>query len=437
MDILAIAGSFISFIFFIIGKLAFIWAPILAMYFAIEMWHHYVTERFILGMTWTLFEIQVPRNVDKSPRAMELILTNSMYHASQKGLWEIWIQGAPHFWFSLEIAGVDGQVHFYIRTPSRIRDLIETQVYSQYPQAKVIEVEDYTLKVPYDAPNNEWYMWGCDFALEKHIAFPIRTYEDYELQEKTGGPEDELQKIDPLTPTIEYLGSLKKGQQVWIQHIIRPSKQAYHTHGTLFGHHGWVDEVEAEIDRQHAPYIEWRKQEHGPREFIQTIRTPRVLDKKIEKMKEKVQKLGFDVGIRLVAVADAKYNSLDQFNSLRREVRLLFRQFNNPDMNSILRRNPTQFDSPFADPTGVALWKLKNRKLNWYRLRMLYHLPFWYAFKWPWPFNIFFPQQLPQIDVLNVTELATLFHFPGQVSQTPTFRRVESRVAKPPTNLPT
>ena len=55
MDILAVVGTFISFIFFIIGKLAFIWAPILAMYIAIEMWHHYVTERFILGMTWTLF----------------------------------------------------------------------------------------------------------------------------------------------------------------------------------------------------------------------------------------------------------------------------------------------------------------------------------------------------------------------------------------------
>src|SRR3989344_2730348 len=48
----------------------------------------------------------------------------------------------------LEIASIDGQVHFYIRTPSRIRGLIETQMYAQYPQSQVKVAEDYTLGIP-------------------------------------------------------------------------------------------------------------------------------------------------------------------------------------------------------------------------------------------------------------------------------------------------
>ena len=429
----------ISFVLFVIGKTAIVWGPLLAMYAAFEMWHHFVTDRFIVGMQWTLFEIEVPRDVEKTPQAMELVFTNALYHASQKGIWETWVVGAPHFWFSLEIAGIDGGVHFYIRTPSRIRDLIETQVYAQYPQAKVKEVEDYTLRVPYDAPNDDWNLWGCEFKLQEHFAIPLRTYKDYGLDKPSD--KEEL-KIDPLTPTIEYLGSLRKGQQVWIQFVIRPAKEAYHSHET-HEHQDWVQEAQEEMRRLTAPYTQ---------EFIKSvgdttgeggvgyqIRLPEQMTAKIKKMNEKIQKLGFDVGIRLVILAENKYISNDEFKNQMRAARLIFRQYNNPDLNSLIRHNGSGFDTPWADPTGRATWKKKNRVLNWYRVRIFYHPPFWYAF------TAKFPEWLDAVvplvyrvktDVLNVEELATLFHFPGQVSQAPSFRRVESKVAKPPANLP-
>lgn len=423
----------------IVEKLAFIWGPILALYIGLEMWHHFVTDRFILGMKWTVFEIEVPRDVEKTPMAMELILTNAMYHASIKGLWEVWIQGAPHFWFSLEMAGIDGQVHFYIRSPSRIADLVETQVYAQYPQAKVREVPDYTLSVPYDAPNNDWHVWGCEFKLIKHDAWPIKTYKDFGLDKPS---DKEQQKIDPLTPTIEYLGSLPRGQQVWVQYVIRPSKKVYHSDRT-HEHQGWVEEAEDEIFRITKPYTqEFRvsvlsQESKTGADLGYQIRVPDMVSNRIKKISEKIQKLGFDIGIRVVCVADAKYNSLDDFNSLRRSVRLLFRQFNNPDLNSLVRINATQFDHLWGDPTGLALWKLKNRMLNWYRLRIFYHPPFWYTFNFPKVFSLLFlPSNKVAISVMNVEEIATLYHFPGQVSQTPSFKRIESKVAKPPSNLP-
>jgi hypothetical protein len=38
--------------------------------------------------------------------------------------------------------------------------------------------------------------------------------------------------------------------------------------------------------------------------------------------------------------------------------------------------------------------------------------------------------------ILNTEELATIFHFPGQVAGTPTLERVPSKKAEAPSNLP-
>lgn len=429
-------GVLLSWILLILGKTAFLWAPVILMYVGLNLWHHFVTERFILGMTWTLFEIHVPRDVEKSPMAMELIFTNAMYHASGKGFWDIWIVGAPHFWFSLEIAGVDGSVRFYVRTPSRIRDLVETQIYAQYPQAKVREADDYTLAVPYDAPNKDWMVWGCEYVLKEHDALPIRTYVDYGL-DKPSDKED--LKIDPLTPTIEFLGSLHRGQQIWIQHVIRPSLKPYHGHG---GHHQcWVEEAHDEMNRIMEPYSEeyfqtaaGRETKSGPTAKRYTL--PKPIEDKVEKIRGKIMKLGFDVGIRVIAVGDARYCSEFDFKNICRASRLLFRQYAAPDGNSFVRMNGTGYDTQYADPTGKGGQNIKNRALNWYRHRFFYHPPLWHSISYPWFISLFYKNNQPKYSVLNVEEIATIFHFPGQVSQAPSFKRVESRTAKPPANLP-
>lgn len=434
MEVLAIIGAVISFLIFIVGKLAFIWAPILLMYIGFNLWHHFVTERFILGITWTMLEIEIPRDVEKGPMAMELIFTNALYHASQKGLWDVWFVGAPHFWFSLEIVGVEGVVKFYIRTPSRIRDLIETQIYAQYPQAKVRDAVDYSLRVNFDAPDDEWHVWGTEYVFAEHDARPIRTYVDYGLDKPS---DKELLKIDPLTPTIEFLGSLKRGEQVWIQHVVRPSLKSYHSHKT--GKHiGWTEEASEEVDRMLAPYTQefFTKAGAVDGDVGIQVRPPDMVASRVKKIQEKMQKLGFDIGIRIVVVAEKKYVSFDQFKSVRNASRLLFRQYSNPDGNSFVAINSSGFGGPYADPTGVVSHKVQNRFLNRYRLRQFYHLPVWYSAEYPAFISTFFPVKKPQFNVVNTEELATLFHFPGQVSQAPSFKRIDSKVAKPPANLP-
>src|SRR3990167_8953359 len=199
-------------------------------YIAFKVWLHYVRQDFISGIEFVLLEIIPPREVVRSPQAMELFISNALFHWSMKGGKEEYWQGAVWFWFSLEIVSLEGQVHFYIRTPSRMKELIETQMYAQYPQAQVKEVPDYTLVTDKIAETSEWNAWGADLELDKHFAFPIKTYVDFGLDKD---PKEEY-KVDPISPVIEFFGSLGKGEQAWWQIVVTPSKKMYHTHGTWY-----------------------------------------------------------------------------------------------------------------------------------------------------------------------------------------------------------
>ncbi len=401
-------------------------------YVAYVFWHHYRVERFIVGIKWALLEIQVPREVDKSPAAMELIFSNAFFHKSGKGFWEEFIIGAPWLWFSLEMAGIDGKVHFYIRTPTRIRDLVETQVYAQYPQAKIVEVDDYTMHVDNYTNNCNWYTWSAEFTKGKEDFRPIKTYR--EMDEMKSGTKEEY-KVDPITPTIEYLGSLPKGQQVWIQIVVRQTLKKYHDHHT--GHH--VDFYTAAhqfLDNMLKDFTQIKKGSGVGGGNAKEIRAPDYLKPIVENTVRNLEQLHFDCGIRLVTLADRRLHTEEEFNLLRKSSRLLFRQYASPSSNEFERINSTQFDSPFADPTGLALAKIKRRMLNSYRLRTFFHPPIQYSIEYKGILKVFFPSHSPKIFVLSLEELATIYHFPGLVSETPSFKRVDSKIAKPPSNLP-
>ena len=64
-----------------------------------RLWVHYVQQDFISGIDFVLLEIIPPREVLRSPKAMELFFTNALYHWSQKGGKEEFWQGAVWFCF--------------------------------------------------------------------------------------------------------------------------------------------------------------------------------------------------------------------------------------------------------------------------------------------------------------------------------------------------
>ena len=98
---------------------------------------------------------------------------------------------------------------------SKFRNFIESLIYSQYPEAEIQEVEDYTHSVPKNTPNREWDLWGVDFKLAKNDAYPIRTYK-YFQEEVTKG------MIDPLAELADVIAGLPPGQQIWLQFVVTP-----------------------------------------------------------------------------------------------------------------------------------------------------------------------------------------------------------------------
>ena len=400
------------------------------------MWLHYIQQDFISGIDFILLEIVPPRDVLRSPKAMELFMTNALFQWSMKGGKEEYWQGAVWFWFSLEIASIDGQVHFYIRTPTRIRGLIETQMYAQYPQAQVKAVEDYTLAVDEISPKSAWNGWGCEFQLTKPEAFPLKTYVDFGLDKD---PKEEF-KVDPISPVIELFGSLQKGEQMWMQIVITPSKKMYHTPGTWFKKHDWVEEARLTYLRLLKPYISTKPgTEIGYMPRIE-IRVPAFMDNVSKAMSAKTGKLGFETGVRVCYVAKKEVYDM----SSRRNLRLIFRQYARPDCNELYRFNSAQADfySGVFSASTETVMMLANRMVHEYRERAFFHLPLRHHIfsqhTVPWPLDGFIKAYAHHLTyVLNTEELATLWHFPGQILKVPTLTRIESKEASPPPNLPT
>ncbi len=429
----SIVIAVLSVILAIIWKTSIIWAPLLLGWLAFFLWHHFVSERFIGGIEWTMLEITVPREMQKTPLAMELFLSNALYHMSSKGVWEVYWQGAIHFWYSLEIVGIDGKVRFLIRVPSRLKKLVETQLYAQYPQVRVTEVEDYTLSIPRYRNDGNWYLWGCEFKLLNHDAYPIKTYKDYGL-DKQGLKEED--KVDPITSTIEFLGSLERGEQVWMQIIVRQSEKKYVSEAHHGHKVGFKDASQEELERFLAPFKRAQSNDNNKATFAFDARVPEYYKDIVKAVREKQSKLAFDVLIRQVVLADKRLVDVHTFNNTRRASRLMFRQYADIETNEFQRVNSSQYDNTWGDPTGKLLEKLKGRMLTYYKLRTCFYPPLLLSFDFPAPLKWFFPSNPPNVFVLNTEELATIFHFPGLVSESPSFKRIDSKTAKPPSNLP-
>ncbi len=390
-----------------------------------KLWVHYIQQDFISGITWVLLEIKPPRDVLRSPKVMELFLTNSLHHLTNKGLPEKYWKGAVPFYFSLEIVSLDGQVHFYVRVPSRLKGLIETQMYAQYPQAVVTEVEDYSLAAPQIIQNGDWNLLGGEYKLLKSDVYPIKTYVDFGLDKD---PKEEY-KIDPISPIVELFGSIEKGEQMWLQIVIRASNKKYHTHGTWFGHHDFVQEAHNEMSKMMKEFSKAKDDETEESLVMRAAPWQRSI---IEAIDRKISKLTFECGIRVIYIAKKSvYN-----NSSSRNMRLMFKQFDDPHLNSFKRLNSTIGSLPKY--TKQSLYKMRDRLLTEYRERGFFHIPLRHHIYIPWPISMFFPRYAhPHTFILNVEELATLWHFPGQILKVPGLERVESKEASPPTNLPT
>lgn len=391
---------------------SYVFVPTALVLIAWELWVTYVRSVFLAKTSTILLEIKLPREIFKSPKAMEFCIA-AMYQVSGEGNWyeKYWL-GKVRAHTSLEIASIGGDIHFFIWARKGFKNVIEANLYSQYPGIEIYEVPDYTLPINFNPEVTS--MWASEFKLDKGDHFPIKTYLDYGMDKD---PEEEY-KIDPLTPLIEFLGGIPKDAQIWIQIIIRAHKaeDPDPTTGKKIDAK-WAKAAEKEIEKIVAG-TKGEKDKEG-KIIPGTGRQLTEVEKEtITALARSISKKGFDTGIRAIYISPKATHDPTNYGGIIGGISHF-----NSHLNGFKPENGS------AEKWKYLIWKDRSpKKRNGERQEMLD------AYKRRAYF--YRPYKRQVIMTLNSEELATMFHFPGGVSTTPTFTRIESKKSEAPTNLP-
>jgi len=351
---------------------------------------------------WVTLAVKINREILQTPKAMEQVFAglHSLKDSS----------------VSLEIFGQKKEVYFIARLPKRYKKIFESQIYAQYPELEIKEIEDYLAIFPPNLPNKFFDLWGGEIIFENQGCFPVQTYQFFEAAR-------EEKRIDPLANLIEGISHLQEKEWLALQIIIKPldSKK-------------WVESGKKEIDKmlgkKEPAKITWQDWTSAFfKNLAFSIFTPPVWpeEKKeeksasssvfssgskeiIEKIEQKISKLGFEATIRYLYIASPEV--YDEINSL--SVAAYFNQFNIKNLNSF-RINENSLPEVKS--------KLFNKKRTFLKKIDFYQ-------------NFLSRQPGKETIILNTEELATIYHFPALKVKAPALIRILSKKGEPPTDLP-
>jgi hypothetical protein len=392
--------------------LAPVWLPPLILGGAWRLWVDLRRSEFIARQEHILLEIKPPRSIEKTPLAMEAVLSG-LHHSPGEGTWyKRFIDGSVRPWWSLEIVSLGGEVHFFIWTRRGYRRQIESQVYAQYPGAQVTEVPDYTRML--SAAPEEWSIWGCEFLKTNPVdAVPIKTYIEYGLDKTQKEPE----QIDPLANLVEFMGSMKKGEYLWLQLVIRVHKGEKYNKlkdGKTYTWQHQAQEFITEVRKKtREPYIDPATGEERPG-FPNPTKGQMELIAAVER---NISKLSFDTGIRGIYISTPEAFDGIAIGGLTG----IFKQFHSEGWSGFRPNGGmTQFDD-YPWEVGISTLKTIIRRglIDAYRRRQFFHEP-----------------HVCDYTVMSTEELATLFHVPSRAVEAPALERIPSSTGEAPPNLP-
>jgi hypothetical protein len=401
-----------------------LWSPFLLIVIFFKSWMYYIQRFYWQGLEWIILEVKPPREIEKTPKNMEQIfagLWGAFGNVSTK--YQKYVQGMLQDYFSFEVVGINGEIHFYLRLLKKYRNLVEAQVYSQYPQAEIKEVEDYVGKIPPDVPNKKWDLWGCRLRFDRDSVYPIRTYQHLIDLTKSDQP-----FLDPLASLMEFMGKLKYGEQLWIQVLFRPVADA------------WRDKARALADKllgKKAANLEGviKTDIRTWKESIQNVTHEFLVDKSLtskteikkeeppslmmflspgEKdiiigIEEKASKKGYEAKIQWAYIAPRDIYSSGCISA----VMGIFNQFANLNMNSL------KPDMHTMTRAFYAFAKMRKAYKQRVLMRLLRTRSFW-----------------ERGYILNIEELATIYHFPTIGVMAPMTPYIPIKKGGPPVDLP-
>ncbi len=389
-----------------------LWLPFALFWIFYHTWMEYVQFDYDISQGRTTLEIQFPQEVMKSPLAMELVLTQLYQTASPDNLVQTYWDGKKPPVFGLEIVSDGGRIHFYVSTPQKkFKNMWESQLYAQYPGIIIKELPvDYTAAMPWK-PETYGY-FSLHFRLRKPDPYPIKTYIDFGLDKD---PKEEF-KIDPITPMLEFLGSIGPKEKIWVQILISAHREENFEVGALHKHADWQHEIEEEIEKILKKRKPKEDEEEGGKISVGQI-TPSERET-VAALERSMSKYAFNTKIRCTYLGDLDGGFIP--GERIGPIISMWRSFDDKNRNSIGMAWRTDFNwNWWQDPTGKRRLAHKKRELMQHRLRA-------------------WEPQTPKDGgfILTTEELATLFHPVGQVALTPTIERVASARSEAPPNLP-
>ncbi len=380
------------------------------------LWITYVRAKNFLKRKYVVLEIKLPKEMHKSPLAMELFFHS--IHNTADGNWiGQYLKGETRPWYSLELISIEGKVKFMIWAEDGRKVGLMSALYAQFPGIEIHEVEDYTKGIQYDPKTMK--LWAGEFKFTQPDPYPIKTYIDYKLDKD---PKEEF-KVDPLVPVIEFLGSVGPNQQVWFQIIVRAHKKEIRKPGTLFKKiDPWKEQ--AEELKNKIMKRDPKTKIAGEKDKASGRVTPPTLSEGekeiISALDRSLTKLPFDVGIRAIYLGKKEsYNAPFGIGGIMSSMK----HFNTEHLNGFRPNGDVwmgPIDMPWKDFRDIRKTRAAHGALLAYKMRSFFYPPF---------------DGGTQL-VLNTEELATIYHFPGSNAFTPTLERLPSKKAGAPPNLP-
>lgn len=392
-----------------------VWLPIVLLRSAWHAWLEYVREEFLESKKPVLLEVKIPRDIMKSPRAMELVF-NSFFTKSGEVTFIVrgW-RGSVRPWTSWELVSFGGEIHFYIWCWEQYRRSVETAIYAQYPEVEIHEVEDYAMRFVYDPKKHFIFCTEYDYD-PKGDEYPIKSYIDYELDKD---PKEEV-KVEPFANVLEVLSNLKPNEQAWIQIMVR-TEDKQTGHAALFpAKSTWKQRVEDEVEkiRTEASINVGKRDapESDPAKYGNFPRPTSRMTLQIQTLERHLGKIPFEVGMRGMYISEGEPHGPTYTN-----VRWIWKPFNSPAYFNQLRpkRGHNPFDYPWQD-VGNYRWRIVIRRyLDAWRMRSYFYTPY-----------------AQHGMVMTPETLATIYHFPSRTVQPPGLQRIPAKKAEPPPNLP-
>lgn len=389
-----------------------------------DLYLSWLRGKWSMTHKFSLLAIDIPRGNEQSPKAVENMFTYLGGAHGSISFFEKWFEGLYQKSFSFEIISIGGSTQFLVRTPVESRNLVESAVYSQYPDAEIFEVEDYVDNVPHEVPNEEYDFWGSEFVQGAPEVYPIKCY--HEFEDPTGPKETQFK--DPMASFMDLCSSMTKDEQFWFQLIVMPIDFK------------WVKKSEKEIDKllgrkpkphqslfskfliglgeaSESIYPIWgevgpdKKKEDKPKTLLDLTPGEQA---KVEAIQNKASKLGFDVKIRVIYMA--KKEAMNRAKAVSGFVGYI-KQFLSLNLNNLkpeLKRTATK----------TAYFYKKSRLIR--KKRIILDA---YINRSDWVGAT--------AGVFNIEELATLWHFPLEaVSKSAMLQRVPGKKANAPSMLP-